>query len=58
MALKIVDEELFSKVDAHQSLEEGNDFIESLEDDHRNLGLKMLRYFFDLKNKLNNQAKI
>jgi hypothetical protein len=58
MALQIVDEELFSKVDAHQSLEEGNDFIQSLEDDHTNLGLKMLRYFFDLKNNLNSRTKI
>ena len=58
MALQILDEELFSSINSYQSLEAGNDFIQSLEDDHTNLGLKMLRYFFDLKNKLNNQAKI
>lgn len=57
MALEVVDDELFSKVDSYKSLESGNEFIRSLEDDQSNLGLKMLRYFFDLKNKLNSLGK-
>ena len=49
MALQVVDEELFNTVKSYQTLKEGNGFIQSLDDDGRNLGLKMLRYFFDLK---------
>lgn len=47
MALEVVDQEAFKKIDAYESLEEGDRFLNEVNDDH--IGLKMLRFFYDRK---------
>ena len=47
MALEVVDENHFRKIDAYESLEEGDSFLAEVDDDH--IGLKMLRFFYDQK---------
>ena len=47
--MEVVDKETFSKIDSYESLAEGNQFLEEVKDDH--LGLKMLRYFYELRKK-------
>ena len=49
MALQVVDEATFSKIDSYESLDEGDRFLQELNDDH--VGLKMLRYFYEMKKK-------
>jgi len=49
MAMEVVDKETFSKIDSYESLADGNQFLEEVNDDH--LGLKMLRYFYELRKK-------
>lgn len=47
MALRVVDEATFNKIDAYETLEEGDRFLNQINDDH--IGLRMLRYFYDMK---------
>ncbi|MBI1287671.1 MAG: blue light sensor protein [Flavobacteriales bacterium] len=47
MALKVVDESEFEAIGAFTSLEEGNRLLHQVKEDH--IGLKMLRYFYQLK---------
>ncbi len=46
MALQVVDEETFRKIESYESLSEGDLFLQHMTDD--NLGLKMLRYFYEM----------
>ena len=46
MALQVVDEETFKKVESYESLSEGDLFLQHMTDD--NMGLKMLRYFYEM----------
>ena len=48
-ALQVLDEATFSKIESYESLAEGNRFLQELNDDH--VGLKMLRYFYEMKKK-------
>ena len=43
MALEVIDQEAFNKIDAYESLAEGDRFLNEVDDDH--IGLKMLRFF-------------
>jgi hypothetical protein len=47
MALEVVDEDSFRKIDAYESLEEGDRFLHQIDDDH--IGLRMLKFFYDQK---------
>jgi hypothetical protein len=47
MALEVVDEKAFRKIDAYESLEESDRFLEGVDDSH--IGLKMLRFFYHQK---------
>lgn len=49
MALQVLDEATFSKIESYESLAEGDRFLQELNDDH--VGLKMLRYFYEMKKK-------
>lgn len=49
MALQVLDEATFSKIESYESLAEGDRFLQELNDD--NVGLKMLRYFYEMKKK-------
>lgn len=46
MALQVVDEETFKKIESYESLSEGDLFLQHMTDD--NMGLKMLRYFYEM----------
>lgn len=47
MALEVVDEDYFRKIDAYESLKEGDKFLQGVSDDH--ISLKMLRFFYEQK---------
>ena len=47
MALEVVDEDYFRKIDSYESLDEGDKFLHQIKDDH--IGLKMLSFFYDQK---------
>ena len=47
MALKVVDESTFKKINAYESLEEGSRFLNQINDGH--IGLRMLRFFYEMK---------
>ena len=49
MALQVLDEATFSRIESYESLAEGDRFLQELNDDHA--GLKMLRYFYEMKKK-------
>jgi hypothetical protein len=49
MALEVVDKTAFSNIESYESLSEGNQFLQDLDDGH--IGLKMLRYFYEMKRK-------
>lgn len=47
MALKVVNAEEFEKIKAYETIEEGNKFLNEVNDDH--IGLQMLRFFYQQK---------
>ena len=47
MALEVLNESVFRKIDAYESLSEGDSFLNEVQDDH--IGLKMLSFFYDQK---------
>ncbi|MFM1875254.1 MAG: hypothetical protein RL266_991 [Bacteroidota bacterium] len=49
MALEVVDRAKFSEIDSYESLDEGDRFLNQIDDAH--MGLKMLRYFYEIKKK-------
>jgi hypothetical protein len=49
MSLEVLDKAAFSNIEAYESLDEGDQFLQHLDDEH--IGLKMLRYFYEMKRK-------
>lgn len=49
MAIEVVDKPTFEKFQSYESLKEGNSFLSEIKDEH--IGIKMLRYFYELKSK-------
>ena len=46
MALQVVNEETFKRIESYESLSEGDLFLQHISDD--SIGLKMLRYFYEM----------
>lgn len=47
MSLQVVDKATFSKIGSYKSLDNGDRFLQEIDDNH--IGLKMLAYFYEMK---------